>query len=158
MKKLFLYIFLVLLMISACSEQNQISKCKGTDYSKWTNCFGKQKMTKGIYEGQYLNGEFNGQGTFSWADGSKYIGGFKNGKEYGQGTFTFLPSGNKYVGEVKDGKLHGQGTFTWAYGSKYVGEFKDGKKHGQGTWTVEDGTVYKGIWENDKLVVVNEIN
>ena len=161
MKKLFLYVFLGLLLTSACSEQNQLSKCTGTDYSKWTNCFGKQKITDtffpGVYEGQYLNGEPNGQGTYTYTYGGKYVGEFKDGKKHGQGTYTFA-SGNKYVGEVKDDKMHGQGTYTWADGSKYVGEFKDGNKHGQGTWVVEDGTVYKGIWENDKLVVVNEIN
>ena len=139
-------------MSSACSEQNQISKCKGTDYSKWTNCFGKEKMTDGVYEGQYLSGKFHGQGTYTWANGSKYIGGFKNGKEYGQGTFTFLPSGNKYVGEVKDGKLHGQGTMTYPDGTKYVGEFYEGLRNGQGTYTHTDGKVDKGIWEDDKLI------
>ena len=158
MKKLFLYVFLGLLMISACSEQNQISKCTGTDYSKWTNCFGKQKITDtfypGVYEGQYLNGEPNGQGTYTYTYGGKYVGEFKNGKQNGQGTYIFA-SGNKYVGEVKDGKMHGQGTYTYADGDKYVGEYKDGKKYGQGTYTFADGTVARGIWGNDKLDEAN---
>ena len=115
-------------MISACSEQNQISKCKGTDYSKWTNCFGKEKMTNGVYEGQYLNGKFHGQGTATWANGNKYVGGFKNGKE------------------------HGQGTLTWSDGEKYVGEFKDGNYHGQGTYTYADGIVEKGIFKDGKFI------
>ena len=158
MKKLFLYIFLVLLLTSACSEQNQLSKCTGTDYSKWTNCFGKQKITDtyfpGVYEGQYLNGEPNGQGTYTYTYGGKYVGEFKNGKQNGQGTYIFA-SGNKYVGEVKDGKMHGLGTFTRADGAKYVGEHKDGKRNGQGTYTLADGRVKKGIWENDELVEPN---
>ena len=158
MKKLFLYVFLGLLMISACSEQNQLSKCTGTDYSKWTNCFGKQKITDtfypGVYEGQYLNGEPNGQGTYTYTYGGKYVGEFKNGKQNGQGTYIFA-SGNKYVGEVKDGKMHGQGTYTYADGDKYVGEYKDGKKYGQGTYTFADGTVARGIWGNDKLDEAN---
>ena len=73
----------------------------------------------------------NGYGTFTWSDGSKYVGEWKNSKE------------------------HGQGTYTYASGSKYVGEHKDGKRHGQGTYTFASGTVKKGIWKNNKLVEPN---
>ena len=52
--------------------------------------------------------------------------------ENGQGTYTYS-YGDKYVGEWKDGKKHGQGTYTYSNGDKYVGEWKDGKKHGQGS-------------------------
>ena len=31
----------------------------------------------------------NGYGTYTEADGSKYVGGWKDGKEHGQGTFTW---------------------------------------------------------------------
>ena len=145
-------------MISACSEQNQISKCKGTDYSKWTNCFGKEKMTNGVYEGQYLNGKFHGQGTYTWADGNKYVGEFKDGIQDGLGISTFVSgkfAGGKYVGQFKNQKQHGQGTYTWANGDKYVGEWKDGVQHGQGTFIFANGTVDKGIWENGELVKPN---
>ena len=99
MKKLsLLYVFLVLLTISACSGQ-----CIKGDCS-------------------------NGDGTYTYANG------------------------NKYVGEWKDGKRHGQGTHTWASGDKYVGEFKDDKRHGQGTYTRADGTVKKGKWKNGDFV------
>ena len=40
------------------------------------------------------------------------------------GTYTFA-DGNKYVGEWKDDNKNGQGTYTWANGEKYVGEWKD---------------------------------
>ena len=35
---------------------------------------------------------------------------------------------------------------------KYIGEHKDGKFHGQGTYTYTDGTVERGLWENDELI------
>ena len=37
-------------------------------------------------------------------------------------------------------------------GDKYVGEYKDGYRSGQGTYTMADGTVYKGLWENDEFL------
>jgi hypothetical protein len=58
----------------------------------------------------------------------------------GKGTYTFA-DGSKYVGEYNDGMIHGQGTLTTANGSKYVGEFKDGMMHGQGTKTWADVTI-----------------
>ena len=39
------------------------------------------------------------------------------------GTFTYA-DGRKYVGEFKDDKMHGQGTLTVADGGKFVGEWK----------------------------------
>lgn len=30
----------------------------------------------------------HGQGTFSWSDGRKYVGGWKDGKQHGDGVFT----------------------------------------------------------------------
>lgn len=61
------------------------------------------------------------------------------------GTFSHA-NGSKYVGEFKDDKINGQGTYTWAGGSKYVGEYKDGTRHGQGTYTYATGTVKEGMW------------
>ena len=67
------------------------------------------------------------------------------------GTYTNA-DGNKYVGEFKDDKYHGQGTYTFASGDKYVGEFKDGKHHGQGTYTFASGEQWAGFYLNDKYI------
>ena len=119
----------------------------------WTNCFGEQKMANGAYEGHYLNGKFDGQGTFTWSDGDKYVGEWKDGERHGLGTFTWT-NGAKYVGEYKDSKQHGQGTYTWTNGDKYIGEWKDGERHGQGTKTWGSGEFsgdkYVGEYKNDE--------
>ena len=69
----------------------------------------------------------------------------------GVGTYTWR-DGSKYVGEWKDGNQHGQGTQTWANGQKYVGEWKDGLQHGQGTSTNSLGKTKTGVWEMDSYV------
>ena len=76
----------------------------------------------------FLREEYgNGQGTYIYPNGEKYVGDWKNGKYHGHGTFTY-PDGNMYVGEFKDGLKNGQGTLTSPYGEKYEGKFKDGGK------------------------------
>jgi len=90
----------------------------------------------------------NGQGVYTWPDGSKYVGQWKDDKRNGQGTNTW-PYGQKYVGQWKKGKLNGQGTFTWADGEKYVGQYKDDKRNGKGTHTWPDGEKYVGQFKDD---------
>jgi hypothetical protein len=170
MKKLSLYIFLVLMF---CNTLQALPKCEGEDYAQWTNCQGtyldkditkpdnesKFKITRD-FTGEFGNvpGQRHGKGFSKvYKDGNlilTYFGEFKEGKPNGQGTEIFS-DGDKYVGEFKDGKFHGQGTYTWPNGDKYVGEWKDGKFHGQGTFTGTDGTVKKGIWKNGKLAEPN---
>ena len=38
-----------------------------------------------------------------------------DGKKNGQGTYTFA-NGGRYIGDFKDGNYHGQGTFIFASG------------------------------------------
>ena len=96
-------------------------------------------------------------GTYTFANGNKYVGEFKDNKYNGQGTYTYA-SGNKYVGEFKDDKYNGQGIFTWANGDKYVGEFRDDKRNGQGTFTFSNGTVKEGIWKDDKFQYAQKLS
>ena len=64
-----------------------------------------------------------------------YVGKVKKGLPNDrEGTLTY-PDGRKYVGGIKDGTQNGQGTETKTDGRKYVGEFKEGERHGHGTYT-----------------------
>ena len=124
--------------------------CEGSYSTKWTRCIGTYTWTNGSkYVGEFIDGDFNGQGTFTFDNGDKYVGEWRDDKQNGQGTFTW-PDGEKYVGEHKDDKRNGQGTYTWTNGNKYVGEFKDDKKNGQGTYTFASGTKYVGEYKDDK--------
>ena len=70
----------------------------------------------------------SGQGTLTWGArtkllGHKYVGNFKNDKQNGQGTYTYA-DGTVYVGTFKDDFIAGQGTKTWPDGTQYVGAFE----------------------------------
>ena len=73
------------------------------------------------------------------------------------GTYTFA-NGDKWVGDWKHGSMNGQATRTYADGSKYVGDWKDGKWNGQVTITYADGSEKEGIWkDNNFLGTVTEV-
>jgi hypothetical protein len=157
--------------------QNKLPICPPVDYSKnthlervakWHNCFGRyvSKLNDAfegdVMEGEFRNGNLNGQGTYYYLanngfKGQKYVGEFKDGKKRGQGTFTF-PNGEKYVGEFKEDQSNGQGTYTHANGDKYVGEVKDWQFHGKGTYSFADGRVQEGIFENGNFVRAEKVN
>ena len=163
-KLLALLILLLGISLSAYAQQSKLPPCPKPDYSKstdierfakWSNCWGRYKVEldatyKGdVLEGEFLNGDLHGQGTYTHANGDKYVGEYKDGVKHGQGTYTHA-DGDKYVGEFKDGKQHGQGTLTFANGKKYVGEFKDDQYNGQGTYTLAQGHGYTGQWLDNK--------
>jgi hypothetical protein len=155
MKKIYLKIILVIAALFSgvgIVIASDLPDCPSSGY--FHNCFGTYTYEDGSkYVGEWMHDERHGQGTLTygpnseWA-GDRYVGEHKDGL-HGQGTYTFA-SGDKYVGEYKDGNQHGQGTYTWSNGDKYVGEWKDDNKHGQGTYTDANGNKYVGKYKDDK--------
>ena len=80
-----------------------------------TNIIARNIFKRGIYEGTFISEE------------GEYVGQFKNGKFHGQGTFTYKKDGAVYVGEWKDNKPHGQGVLTYSDGKVEKGIWKDGE-------------------------------
>ena len=68
--------------------------------------------------------------------------------------------GNMYIAEFIDGVMNGEVTINYANDDKYVGEIKDDRRHGQGAYTYADGTVEKGLFENNKFKnqTIDELN
>ena len=59
-----------------------------------------------IYEGQWLDGQASGEGTYITTDGSKYVGQWKNDKQHGTGVdewlvtnFMIIQNGSRYEGD-----------------------------------------------------------
>jgi len=125
-----LIILSILLLSSPLFGDNH----KGETLYLWKTSSGVQwkgfgdKQTNPVYKGHVENGKPNGQGTFSFPDGSKYLGEFKDGKPNGQGTYTY-PDGNKYVGEFKDGERW-KGT-DYDKNGNIIGKVVNGKKINQ---------------------------
>jgi len=73
MKKLFLYVFLVLTWCNV-----GFAECIKGDCN---NGYGTFTWTDGAkYVGEFKIGLMHGRGTYIWADGTKYVGEFKDGK------------------------------------------------------------------------------
>ena len=116
MKKLPLYFFLVLIFCNITFAQSSLPECEGNDeniskYSrkhfskmrKWTNCHGTAMGPKGQkYIGEFYDGEFHGQGTFTYGrnairHGYVLEGQWKNDVCHGQ-IITTYPDGRKFKG------------------------------------------------------------
>jgi len=57
---------------------------------------GRQKSDEFVYNGEYVNGKFNGEGELTFAVGDVYKGNFVNGNK--KGPFTVkLANGNEVI-------------------------------------------------------------
>ncbi|MFM2194865.1 MAG: hypothetical protein RL092_465 [Bacteroidota bacterium] len=114
-----------------------------------------------VYEGNFKNGLFHGQGILTYIDGSiaegkkgvaqiaypYYEGNFEQGKKSGIGQFYYL-NGEKLDGNWKDDKFCGKGVLTNEEEDRYSGDFYLGVPHGSGVMNYSNGSIYNGQWEN----------
>ena len=104
----------------------------------------------GRYEGDWIDGRYDGYGVETWARGSRYRGQYRQGLRHGFGVYRFY-TGDVYSGEWSNGQSHGCGVHTCEDGSRYVGEFKWGVKHGLGHYHFRNGDTYSGEYFADKM-------
>ena len=129
-------------VINQSSNQSKLPNCVGNFNEKiWTNCYGIYKWSNpnDKYDGEFLNGNRHGFGTYFYANGNKYIGEWSNDRPNGKGTMIFS-SGAKYIGDVKNGKRHGQGSYFYSDGERLTGKWNEGE--------FVDSSSYKKL-END---------
>ena len=87
-KKVLLGLGLSLVLSNGVAVAADLPKCTSGNLH---NCVG-QYSTIGFdsisFDGEFKNGVLDGQGTATYADGSKYVGEWRNGRMEGQGTLT----------------------------------------------------------------------
>ena len=113
--------------------------------------FGREDYENGYYEGEFLNGERHGLGTYYFNIGSKYEGRWVHNEFTGSGKF-YSEDGTVYEGYFINGKLNGHCEVTFTNGNCYSGEFKDNKRHGHGIYFTTDGYKYYQYYENGKRI------
>lgn len=109
----------------------------------------------------------NGQGTYAYADGSRYEGQFLAGQPHGQGKF-FYPNGDYYQGQFANGLPHGKGRRVYADGQIQQGDWQEGGylaphlagqgkgcqggdcQDGYGVYRFQQGDRYEGSFQNGK--------
>ena len=154
----------VALMLSATASF-ALPACPASGY--FDNCFGNYTFANGNkYVGGYKDDKRNGQGTYTYVDGTIEEGIWKDGDlQYTQapackgsystkwtgciGTYT-SENGAEYVGEFINGDFNGHGTMTWLDGENYIGEWRDDKRNGQGTYSYANGNKYVGEFKDNK--------
>ena len=63
----------------------------------------KMEYVGGKFQGIYVFGRFDGNGTYEFPDGTRYVGSFRNGQFHGKGTLHF-PQG-RYEATWQDGQV-----------------------------------------------------
>ena len=101
-----------------------------------------------IYEGQIEKAELKGKGKMTWKNGYEYEGYFKSNKFNGNGTLKG-PSGDIYQGEFSNNLFHGKGKYTYNNGNTYEGQFVYGQKKGKGVYKCNNLYEYDGDWDID---------
>lgn len=114
--------------------------------------YGEWRLEDGsYYNGEFRNGEFNGEGILSASYGMVWEGNFKDGELHGQGKYS-VGEFISYEGEFKNGKADGYGKMTTfddgEIDAVIEGEFKDDDPEGKITMTYSDGGIAKGVQEN----------
>jgi len=103
-----------------------------------------------MYEGDWKDGNRDGNGYYVSVIGWYYEGGWKDNKKHGQGKYE-SKDGSVYEGEWLDGKRNGKGKYTCVNEYIYHGQWKDDKRNGLGKIIREDGNSYDGGWKDDKM-------
>lgn len=122
--------------------------------------FGQHFTAKGVYEGEFVDDLYEGNGIyFIWSDSSNmvglegrfvlYHGSWLAGKMSGKGQQYSL-EGDRYEGDFLLGKRHGKGVMSYANGFSYDGQWEKDLRHGKGKLIKANGDWFYGEYVDDK--------
>ena len=102
------------------------------------------------YEGEFKKGEKSGKGKLIFKTGDIYEGNFLNNKFNGEGHYIWKKNGNEYIGNYKNNLFDGDGFYKWNNNEYYKGEYKNGIKEGKGEIKKENGDKFICNFVNGK--------
>ena len=91
--------------------KNGLRNGKGKDYYKNGNI---------EFEGDFINGKYEGNGKYIYENGNYYIGQWKNGHRNGRGIIYYKNENIKYEGDFINDKCEGYGKGIWENGEYYI--------------------------------------
>lgn len=100
------------------------------------------------YVGQFVDGQMTGRGRRDWADGRSYEGDWLNGEMHGKGTWSNSTLNESYDGDFVSNKRHGHGTLKLSNGDIYDGNFCMHRYQGRGAYLKEKSFVVDGYFED----------
>ena len=102
------------------------------------------------YEGDWNDGLKQGEGTYAWENGDRYVGHFAADRPDGKGKYQF-GNGDSYEGDVQSGVISGRGAYTSKSGDLFEGSFQNGKPHGVGVYRFASGDRYEGEMQDGTM-------
>lgn len=126
-----------------------------------------------LFEGNFVDGRFEGIGKYYYKNGRYFIGNYKNGFREGNGIIYYpdgkvmfesnyvedrregpgkfvCEDGSYYIGSFENGLFNGKGKEYYSNGKpRYKGDYVDGKREGKGKYIWRDGEYYVGHEKND---------
>ena len=116
-----------------------------------------QLITEKIkYSGKFENDVFSGnKGIFCDEKGNIYEGDFVNGKFEGYGHYK-SNNGDIYIGQFKNGYFEGKGQLTDKKGNVFNGNFVKGQKDGYGLIVTNKGETIEGKYKNGIFFKINK--
>lgn len=119
-------------------EKERKSACIDGDCE---NGKGKYLGSLGEYDGYFVNGQFEGEGTLNTnlSENEQVVENIELTKNFHDHKFL-------YTGNFLNGQLNGKGKITFTDGSTYDGNFQENQIRGKGTFTFKNGSSYEGIF------------
>ena len=118
-----------------------------------------QLITEKIkYSGNFKNDAFSGnKGILCDEKGNVYEGDFVNGKFEGYGHYK-MSNGDNYIGQFKNGYFEGKGQLTDKKGNVFNGNFVKGQKDGFGLTVTNKGETIEGKYKNGIFFKIKKDN
>eukprot|EP00347_Sterkiella_histriomuscorum_P012628 403367842 len=103
------------------------------------------------FEGKFVKGKRQGQGTMLMSSRAMYCGEFLNDQRQGEGTY-YHKNGNKFTGQFEENKENGKGLLEFEKGGNEEGNWKNGLKHGIITRVYKNGEKLKIYYDKGKEI------